>query len=337
MIWENIELFNTAELIPPEDGGAGLQLLRFPQSLRPLVAANTSCTAVSGSELRFVIEDGGEASVTLRSLGGHCARCVLYYGSIQAGWQTLYHHVTPEPVTLTFREPANLPTLQKMTDAAGLPFSPRVIRLLLADEGPRIAVIGASGNVRPPKPEEVPPKCLLFYGSSITHGSLACAPNGFFSCRTARLLGWDAQNQGHAGQCRFEEPMAQWLANKGDWDAMVAELGINVLSVYTPDEYRAHVRRFIDVVHGANPDKYLFLIDLFYCSLDFTDNPKADVFRAILTEETAKTGSQKVVHINGLDVLNGVRYLSADLAHPTFDGSVEISDNLARRLAMYLD
>lgn len=337
MIYQNIELFNTAELITPEDGGAGVQLLRCPTSLLPHLNKGAQNTAkyTTGSEIRFVMEEQGEVQITLRSIGKPIERAILYFGSIQSGWSTLIHYIKNEPTTLTFKS-QDLTTLEAYTKACDMPFSPHVFRLFLPDEGSKLSLMDVKGKVRPPKAEEIPSKCLMFYGSSITHGSLACCPNGFFSARVGRAIGWDVQNQGHAGSCHIEPEMAKWLAEKGDWDAMVAELGINILGGVETEEYRRRVRNFIDTVHGANPEKYLFMIDMFYSNDDFKGNPRAAEYRTAMAQEVAKTASPYVVYLNGLEIMNGAQFLSGDKVHPNIDGVTEIATNLTARLKPYL-
>lgn len=337
MIEQGIELFNTAEVRAPEDGGAGVQLFRCPASVSSHLnkGAQNAAAYTTGSEIRFVMEEPGEVQITLRSIGKEIERAILYFGSVQSGWSTLVHYIRNTPTTLTFQAP-DLSGPEAYTESCRLPFSPRVFRLFLPDEGCKLALMEVRGKVRPPKAEEVPSKCLLFYGSSITHGSLACSPNGFFTSRVGRAIGWDVQNQGYAGSCHIEPEMAEWLAQKGDWDAMVAELGINILGGVETEEYRKRVRRFIDTVHGAQPEKYLFLIDMFYCHDDFKGKPRVAEYRKTLEQEVEKTASPYVVYLNGLELMNGPQFLSGDKVHPNIDGVSEIATNLTARLKPYL-
>lgn len=337
MIYQNLEFFNTAEMVPATDGGEGVQLFRCPEKVWSQCHSGVKNTSAytTGSEIRFVIEGDGEARLTLRSMDKPIERCIVYYGSIQSGWQTLVKYVHNSPTELTFQVP-HPEKLEAYSRAAGFPFSPRVVRILLPDEGCKLAFLGVQGNVRPPRADEVPGKCLLFYGSSITHGSLACSPNGLFSAQVGRALRWDVQNQGHAGNCHIEPAMAEFLANKGDWDAMVAELGVNIIGGVEPEEYRQRVRNFIQTVHGANPEKYLFMIDVFYSPNDFNADPRVAAYRQVMAEEVDRAASPYVVYLNGLSILNGVEYLSADLIHPTLDGVNEIARNLIARLRPYL-
>ena len=337
MIDQNLEFFNTAELLPAEDGGKGLELYRCPrevcEQLNP--TAQNAAAYTTGSEIRFVPEGDGEVRLTLRSIGQPITRAIVYYGSIQSGWQTLFQYICDRPTELCFRVP-NPDRLEAYSEAARQPFSPRVVRLLLPDEGAKIAFLGAQGAFRPPRAEEVPDKCLLFYGSSITHGSLACTPNGFFSSQVGRTLRCDVQNQGYAGGCHMEAAMAEYIAGKGDWTACVAEMGINIVGAVEPEEYRRRVREWIRIVHGANPKKYLFLTDLFYSPGDFRGERRVAEYRKAMADEVEAVRSPYVVYFNGLSLLNGVEYLSADLIHPTLDGVNEIARNLTAKLRPYL-
>lgn len=338
MIYQNAELFNIAELISPEDGGAGMQPLRCPSSVRAHLnaAAQNTAAYTTGCELRFVIEDDQPVTVTLRNIGTPTARVLVYYGSMQSGWKTLSYYTHDTATELTFQN-SNSERLEAFAKAAQFPFSSRVIRVLLPDGGTKMALLGIRGNIRPPRPDEVPERgCLLFYGSSITHGSLSCSSNGMFTQRIARALKMDAQNQGYAGSCHIEPEMADWLAQKADWRAMVAELGINIVDTVEPEEYRRRVRYFIETVHAANPQKYLFMIDMYYSGRDFDKKPFAAAYREVMAEEVARIASPYVVYINGLSIMNGPEFLSSDFTHPSIDGVSEIANNLTARLRPYL-
>ena len=165
MILNGVELYNVVETDPA--------MLRLPKRLFPAlpplgVGAAQNATGV---ELRFVPE--GEVKLTLSTVStSHPIVALLYYGSTQSGGNTLEYYIDKEPKTFTFTPAPHLSELPTDT-----PFSPQVLRLMPA--GGDIVLHKVEGKVRPPRADEVPQKTLLFYGSSITHGSLACAPNMF--------------------------------------------------------------------------------------------------------------------------------------------------------------
>lgn len=320
MILNGVELYNVAETDPA--------MLRLPKRLFPAlpplgVGAAQNATGV---ELRFVPE--GEVKLTLSTVGtSHPIVALLYYGSTQSGGNTLEYYIDKEPKTFTFTPAPHLSELPTDT-----PFSPQVLRLMPA--GGDIVLHKVEGKVRPPRADEVPQKTLLFYGSSITHGSLACAPNMFWTRRTAEALGFDHRNFGIAGSCRMEPEVVDFLSKEVKWDAAVPESGINMLGD-DPALYRERLRHMLETLHAAQPEKYLFCIDLYYCASDLRGDGRAQRFRDIHTEEVARIASDKVVKLSGLDLLPDRTFLSEDLVHPSVEGVITIAERLTAKLREY--
>ncbi len=332
MIYKNIELHGITAL---EEANGGFALRRHPAEIRAEFCEGGQRSALSlcGAELRFVPQ--GEVKITLSTVTeGTVNRATLFYGDTAAGWQTCDVHITHTPTTFTFAPSERLEFLEKVA-ATGKPrFAPTVLRLVL--EHCAVVIHDVGGNVRPPKADEVPAKTGLFYGSSITHGSLTYAPELYWCRRVAEGLGCDHINLGLAGFCRFEKSTVDWLAARRDWDFMVAELGINVLDVYTPDQYRERVRYLIETIHAAHPDKYLFCIDVFLFRGDVVGEQEAPAFRAVLKEEAERIHSEKVVYLSGLALLTDPAGLSEDGIHPNMKGIHLIAENLQSKLAPYL-
>lgn len=332
MLYQNLDLHAIAE-IKPADGG--VRPYRLPAAVIPALSEQGQRMAqnIVGAELRFVpLED--EVKITLSTAeAGTCNEALLYYGAVQSGWETLQIHIDDTPRTFTFRRSPRQGELEQVTAQNGFAFAPQVLRVLLS--GAAIIIHDVKGAVRPPLPEELPAKKGVFYGSSITHGSLACTPNMFWTRRTAEALGADQENCGLAGSCRMEAAMADWFAARDDWDFMVLEMGVNVLDVYDADTYRTRVRYMLETLHAAHPEKRLFCIDLFYCNADLRGSAMPDTFRAILGEEIARIGSDRVVHVPGRSILDGTAGLSEDLVHPNIEGVNTIVRNLTAALRPY--
>ncbi len=336
MIYQNVELYNIAELVPATDGREGLSAQRVPESLRLSLnegARERLAYRMAGAEIRFVIEDDSEVKITLRLLDRKADMGILYYGALQGGWRNGFQMIYDTPTTLTFSNP-DFTGIDNYAASFENPFSTRVHRLLLPTA--TMAILSIEGNCRPPRPEEVPSESLLCYGSSITFGSLAGIANGTWTSQLSRMLGMDVQNHGYADSCFIEPEMADWIANKGDWQALIAELGVNVTSRFTPEEYRSRVRYFLERVHKANPDQYMFMIDLFYSKRDLFEVPNTAVFRTIMQEEVARVNDPHVIYINGLSVLSEKEYITADLTHPSLDGAAVIANRLFAIVAPYL-
>ena len=72
---------------------------------------------------------------------------------------------------ITVKYPEELGKLEAISKQAKLPFSPRMVRILLP-YGP-CHYLGKEGDTEPPHKSDAPGECYLAYGSSITHGGMA--------------------------------------------------------------------------------------------------------------------------------------------------------------------
>ncbi|MBQ8509821.1 MAG: hypothetical protein IJ493_07945 [Clostridia bacterium] len=332
MLYNNFELYNIAELIPAEDGGHYMS--RVPSHVRAAMSEQGQRMAIglTGCEMRFVINNG-KAEITLQTTQpGVTTYALLYYGGVQAGWQTVRHYIYDHPTTITIEPPAGMDTLRAISDAAGYPYSPEVCRIVF--ECGSLILLDAKGDVRPPKADEVPSRRFMMYGSSITHGSLACTPNMTYLEQISRRLGMDMYSFGFAGSCCMERAVCDYICaqdetNPRRWDFAVFELGINVLHI-AEDDFASRVKYLLDTAQAKNPGKKLFVIDIYYHSGDLLGSPKTDAFRRIVRE--ACEGRENVMHIDGRTLLTSARGLSADFTHPNVDGVSEIAQNLGRIL-----
>ncbi len=341
MLYNNFELHNIAELIPAAEDGSGsdgFYMSRVPSAVRECMSDQGKRMAIglTGCEMRFVL-NSGRAEITLSTaVPGATTYLLIYYGSIQSGWQTLRHYITDQPTTVTLGPPPSPDKLDGITKAAGLPFSPQVIRIIF--ECGALILHDAKGDVRPPRADEVPARRFMMYGSSITHGSLACTPNMTYLMQISRRLGMDMYSFGFAGSCRMEKEVIDYITaqdetNPRRWDFAIFELGINILGM-EDDEFERRVKYTLDTAQKNNPGKKLFVIDIFYHSGDLFGSPKTDSFRRIV--KACCEGRENVTHIDGRTLLTSCRGLSADLTHPNADGVAEIAENLGRFLEAHL-
>lgn len=328
MIYKNFELYNVADLVPVE---RGLLMARVPENVRMAMSeqGRRMATAACGCEIRFVI-NSGKARLTLRTRdAGTSTTGILYYGGVQAGWTTLYQKITDTDTVLEIAPPDDPVKLKMISDAAGYSYSTEVIRILF--DSPQIVIVDLEGDVRPPCDDETPAKRFMMYGSSITHGSLACAPNNTYLHQIARRLGYDMYSMGFAGSCCIEPEMCEYLSEQNNainprrWDFAVMELGINILGI-TPEDFEGRVMNLLTKLTEKNPGKKLFVIDIYFHSADMTNPYKTDLFRDIVRRSAAKFPSAR--HIPGKSLLTSARGLSADFVHPNIDGVDEIARNL---------
>jgi len=339
LLYKNIEIYNVEELDRYADGS--VTWCRVPRfvydTLEMGESARRMAMHATGVELRFVLQSE-EAVLRMNSSDGEGVFHV-YRGSIQGGWQDheVQKIVGSEPQDFVIKRSANPERLKAIDKKCGHPFSSEVIRVIF-DRG-HFRLYDVQGDVRPPTPEECPKSTLFFYGSSITHGSNSIDMSHSWPSVVGYNLKMDVRNLGMAGSCALEPAFAEYIASegqKGNWDAAVLEVGINVLS-WDDEKIRQRLSNLLQKVAGRNPDKKVFLISPFYhCGDDFSAEKNAARWRT-LAEQTAKAlNFDNVTYINGMDIIGNASFMSADEVHPNIYGVQQIADRLTGIIASAL-
>ena len=332
MIFQNLELFNVSEV---SDLGGEYLLSRLPLSVRDRLDGEQGRNmAVSGTgmELRFVMP-GDEVRITLRTVSG-AGTVIAYFGDFQSDWPYGSFSINEAPTVITFRKSDRLSRMTELYEARGGRYSPSVVRLLLPSG--QVRFISAEGDMRPPERSLCTPKKLLAYGSSITHGSLAIGIQDSYPALCGAKLGYDVMNLALAGACRMEPAVVDHIADRGDWDVLTAELGINVLGM-DDSEFSSRAGYFVSEIHRRNPDKPMFVTDIFCHGDDLFGNAaKTDRFREIVKEAVERVDSDKVFYIRGTELLGGAfdedggrPLLGSGFVHPSCDGQRVIGERFA--------
>lgn len=325
MLFRGIELHNVRELVYNEESG-GYKMSRMPMRVAEKMTANTFADA--GVELRFVpISD--EVKIKIKKSGAGVSRVVIFYGSIQSGWQNLYKAIYDEPTEIVIPRSKRIDTLHEITRQNDFPYSPEVVRVVLQNAA--YEIYDVIGECVPPTPDMLPKKKYLAYGSSITHGSLAVIQQNTYVFRIGEHFNADPLNFGFAGNACLEPEVADYIADECEFDFATLELGINLLNKIEVDEFEKRVRYFVKRIAEAHPESKIFCTDIFYMSADITElnNPesKPNRFRKVVKDVTAEFNLQNVIYLPGLSIMNGSRYLSEDTTHPNARGVEEISRN----------
>lgn len=338
MVCKNFEIHNVSEIIEHEDGSISWR--RVPQSVQNAMehpAAKARATNSTGVELRFVLR-GESATLRMKTATDDprsFATFHVYRGGIQGGWKDheIHRHVTGQSQDFVIERSKNMEKLQTMTEKSGLPWDCEVVRIIFDRGSYRICEL--IGDVVPPTKEQCPPKTLLAYGSSITHGSNSIDASHTWVSILAHNLGMDARNLGMAGACWLEPALAEYIAaegEKGNWDVALLELGINALD-WPEEKICDRVENMLRQVAGRNGDKPVFVISPFYhCGEDFHENDNAKVWRRVICETARRLAYENLTYIDGLEVLCGMQYISADEVHPNIYGVQRIADTLTRIL-----
>lgn len=340
MIYENVELHNVEEVVDLEDGGVGLR--RIPESVRWHVNEGCRykmCQPASG-EIRFVTDDGN-AKVTLSvapETEDDEIRAVIFYGDFQHG--APIHIGGRERRTLEIEPNPQLARLPKRVRES-LIFSPDVIRIML--RGSPVAFYGAEGRgIRPPKPDELPSRRLLTYGTSITHGANASLPHLSYAAQLARRLRADLINLGSGGSAHCEPQLADYIAARGDWDIATLALSVNMMG-FANDEFYERVAYMVKTVASADTTRPVACVTLYSYYGDWgleteeihKKGTSADK-RQALRDAVAAADQPNLHLIEGQDILVDIGGLTPDLIHPADNGMIQMGENLARRVETFL-
>lgn len=327
MIAWNMDFHNVAQLVPHEDG---YMMHRVPEGVRAQLNAGLqerSSSYATGVELRFRLK-GEQAVIRLRTLPMAEAQVAhIYYGSMQGGWQDSSRLITTQPTELLIRRPGNIDQLRQIHRDCALPFSPEVVRVVLPYGS--LVFLGIEGDVEPPRPEDLPARTYLAYGSSITHGSLALDMPHTYPFRIAQGLGCDYLNLGFAGTAHLEKEMAEYIVSRRDWDFASVEMGVNMLGAFSPEEFERRVDDFTAIL-AADP-RPVFATSIF--GFNGGNQEKAAVFRDIVR----RYAGERLRFVDGLTLLNNPAYLSQDMVHPSLEGIEQIAHRLRDFMTPTLD
>ena len=329
MKYGNVELHNVCAIVE-DDGQPGVGISRLPLELLPDINKNARRMSRLGSacEIRGMLPPGGEAKVVLQVMDDNTTPPVI----------TVYHGCFCDqsiaapigvPLEITIKEPDRLAMMAEIAAKQAHAFDPRLVRVKLSPVHP-VRILSIEGDLSYPIAGATPAKTLLSYGSSITHGSCAVAPESTYAAQCARLLGYDLINLGSGGSAHMEVPIAKHIAAREDWDVATFEMGINVRD-WPVEKFHGIVETFVQTVVSAQPEKPVFCIDLFTYFDDFTVSPQYAVgFRDAVRDIVQAIDSPHVHYIDGRDLLAHASGLRTDMVHPSDEGMLEIGQNLAR-------
>lgn len=332
MRYKNVQLHNFDEAVPLE-GASAVLLERIPREVGARIRESSAAQFQRAAccEIRFVSEGGRPATVTLSSPDGP-GTAYVYYGDFPFGQVQL--DKDPLPVTIEPRHPWFLQNSKVELGATS--FYSRVWRILL--HGSRICLHGIEGEaIRPPEPGETPERTYLAYGTSITFGEAASAPDVTYVKQAAWHLGMDVLNLGAAGSAHCEPALADYIADRKDWDVASLCISINMLNQgVTLREYSDKAAYMAHTVAARNPDKPVICIGLFPSFADFgvawpDRHPAATAqeYRTALKRVVDTSGLPNLHYVDGRTLLTRYDGLSHDLLHPNHQGMIEIGRRLS--------
>lgn len=316
-------LHNVAELVPMDIGS---RICRVPSPVREKMidsAKNNIVYKWNGVEIRFVIESGKEAFVTIYNedeSDNWDSTAFLYLGDYQYGWINLTnYHLNPGMNRIPITLPDNMEVLREDAKRMGHGFSPDVVRLSMINSIYRI--VDVEGNTRPPKKEELPKETAVFYGSSITYGSLSMNPCINYVSLCGKSLGIDVLNKGMAGSCFMEKEVIDYILSFGNAKFFSVEVASNCVCLGA-EEVAKRTKYLVDSFKQKNYDKHLFVADMF-----LTDKEHDETREAI--RKVVENSKCDYIHfIKGYDIIPDLSYCTADRLHPSIEGHHKMAQAL---------
>lgn len=339
MIYKNIELHNADGLLPMKVNT--VMPLRSP--IKVIEKLNTNAqmrmSQPDNIEIRFVSD--GTCKIKLSSTG-EC-KASLFYGNFDSRERFV---VKPEGTGIIIPEIEKRGHFNRLGEEylKNLSFSPNVVRLILGGtQRDQILFKEVEGDdIRPPKQEELPKLRYLAYGTSITHGFTSEGPHLSYVGQAAYHLGADLINLGVGGAAHCEKELADYIANREDWDIASLALSVNML-MFPIEEFKERVTYMVHQVAGKNPSKPVACITLYPFHRDFLDpdyvsepGAKAEDYRQALRDAVASYEGTNAHLIEGPDILKNISGLSTDLIHPSDNGMIEMGRNLAAKLKEFI-
>lgn len=174
-------------------------------------------------------------------------------------------------------------------------------------------------------------KPVVFYGSSITHGSCASRPGMIYENQISRMLGTNFHNLGFGGVAKGEPEMAEYIAGL-DMSVFVLDYDHNS----TVEQLAERHEPFFKVIREKNPNLPIIMISRPGGSRSADTAKRFEIIKRTY-ENAIKAGDKNVYLINGLEFFGELAdECMVDGVHPTDFGFHLMAKRIAEVLAPLL-
>ena len=172
-------------------------------------------------------------------------------------------------------------------------------------------------------------KPVIFYGSSIVHGSVSSRPGNIYPTILSRELNLDFMNIGFSGNAKGEPVLAEYLATL-PMSIFVCDYDHNAPTVEHLEE--THYR-FYEIIREKNPDVPYIMITRPYYWTSIRNSEDILKRRDVIMSsyiKARKSGDKNVYFIDGMsfNVAPHQYELTVDDVHPNDSGFVRMADSI---------
>lgn len=171
---------------------------------------------------------------------------------------------------------------------------------------------------------------LVFYGSSIVHGTAASRPGNIYPLMISRMLNADILNLGFSGQARGEKNLAEWMATLS-MSVFVCDYDHNAP---TPEHLEATHYQMYEIIREKNKDLAYIMITRPNYWTSFKNRSEVLKRRDIVMSSYLKaraSGDENVYFIDGLSFFADAdqNEYTLDGVHPNDAGFLKMAGSIA--------
>jgi len=340
MIFKNLDFHNVEEIYSHKNID-GVLPARIPERVSRHLSkvGQIMMLCLSGSEIRFVsdtypVKISLSVDKIIKQLGdGVLSEAHVFFGGFQSRQRFV---LKQEKTTFGIIVPPKFPELAGRI-AVSTPFSPDVCRIRFwgTSMGTPIRFHGIEtrGKIRPPEAEEVPNLRYLAYGSSVTQGAYASAPNLSFTDIVGTQLGADVINLGTSCSAYCEPELADYIAERNDWDFATLAISVNMVDGFSPETFSKRAHYMIDRIAKSNENRPVVCITIKPYYGDYVRSLKPELYRDLLRKAVQNSPHKNVYLVEGSELMPDVAGgLCLDMIHLGDNGMMQIGMNLAEKL-----
>lgn len=153
-------------------------------------------------------------------------------------------------------------------------------------------------------------------------------------------MGCDPINLGFGGSAWGDRPVADYIASRRDWNAVVIAFGTNTYrrGDQTPGQFARTYDTFVDAIRAASPDSPILCITPLWRAVDENDEKnqagytQQDYRDAIVQVVRHRQANDSKLHVLEGKQLVPPELFNADRVHPNDEGAGRLASAVAQAL-----